>query len=212
MRLNETTRAFFTRLASVSNPADAARYLAVVNDKEAEKAQEYFAAKEPRMYSTLRASISPNIFKGGYLSNVIPSEAEATLDIRALPDEDMSMLLAEMKRVINDSQIEIVPNTRNLRPSARPSRLESDAFKVTEAAVKKIYNTVTIPTMPTGATDMAFLRAKGVECYGIGPMTDIEDGPKGFGAHSDQERILEESLHKFVQFNWEVIVNLAKAN
>ncbi len=190
MRLNETTRAFFTRLASVSNPADAARYLAVVNDKEVEKAQEYFAAKEPRMYSTLRTSISPNI----------------------LPDEDMSALLAEMKRVINDSQIEIVANTKNLRPSARPSRLESDAFKITEAAIKKIYNTVTIPTMPTGATDMAFLRAKGVECYGIGPMTDIEDGPKGFGAHSDQERILEESLHKFVQFNWEVIVNLAKAN
>jgi acetylornithine deacetylase/succinyl-diaminopimelate desuccinylase-like protein len=212
MRLNETTKTFFTRLAAISAPADAARYLALVNGKDADKAQEYFAAKEPRMYSTLRTSISPNIFKGGYLSNVIPSEAEATLDVRALPDEDMPSLLAEMKRVINDSQIEIVPNTRNLRPSARPSRLDSDAFKVTESAVKKIYNIVTIPTMPTGATDMAFLRAQGVECYGIGPMIDVEDGPKGFGAHSDQERILEESLHKFVQFNWEVIVNLAKAN
>ncbi|MBI3219854.1 MAG: M20/M25/M40 family metallo-hydrolase [Bacteroidetes bacterium] len=212
MRLNETTRTFFTRLAAISAPADAERYMAVVTGKGAEKAQEYFAAKEPRMHSTLRTSISPNIFKGGYLSNVIPSEAEATLDVRALPDEDMPALLAEMKRVINDSQIEIVPNTRNLRPSARPSRLESEAFTTTEAAVKKIYNTVTIPTMPTGATDMAFLRAKGIECYGIGPMTDIEDGPKGFGAHSDQERILEESLHKFVQFNWELIFNLAKAN
>ncbi len=212
MRLNETTRTFFTRLAAISAPADAERYMAVVTGKGAEKAQEYFAAKEPRMHSTLRTSISPNIFKGGYLSNVIPSEAEATLDVRALPDEDMPALLAEMKRVINDSQIEIVPNTRNLRPSARPSRLESEAFITTEAAVKKIYNTVTIPTMPTGATDMAFLRAKGIECYGIGPMTDIEDGPKGFGAHSDQERILEESLHKFVQFNWELIFNLAKTN
>lgn len=212
MRLNETTKAFFTRLASVSAPADAARYMAVVTGKDAEKAQEYFAAKEPRMHSTLRTSISPNIFKGGYLSNVIPSEAEATLDVRALPDEDMPALLAEMKRVINDSQIEIVPNTRNLRPSARPSRLDSEAFKVTESAVTKIYNTVTIPTMPTGATDMAFLRAKGIECYGIGPMTDVEDGPKGFAAHSDQERIFEESLHKFVQFNWELVINLAKAN
>jgi acetylornithine deacetylase/succinyl-diaminopimelate desuccinylase-like protein len=211
-RLNETTRMFFTRLATISPPADAERYLAVVNGIGAEKAQEYFAAKEPRMHSTLRTSISPNIFKGGYLSNVIPSEAEATLDIRALPDEDMQSLLAEMKRVINDSQIEIVPNIRNLRPSARPSRLDTDAFRIAESAIKKIYNTVTLPTMPTGATDMAFLRAKGMDCYGIGPMTDIEDGPKGFGAHSDQERILEESLHKFVQFNWEIIFNLAKTN
>ncbi len=212
MRLNETTRTFFTRLAAISAPADAARYLAVVNGNGADKAQEYFAAKEPRTYSTLRTSISPNIVKGGYLINIIPSEAEATLDVRALPDEDMTSLLAEMKRVVNDSQIEIVEQNRNKRPAARPSRLDTDAFMVVENAIKKMYNTVTLPTMPTGATDMAFLREKGVECYGIGPITDQEDGPKGFGAHSDQERILEESLHKFVQFNWEIIVNLAKAN
>jgi hypothetical protein len=65
--------------------------------------------------------------------------------------------------------------------------------------------------MLTGATDMSFLRARGVECYGIGPMIDSEDGPKGFGAHSDQERILEEALNKFVRFSWEVVSNLAVA-
>jgi len=212
MRLNETTRSFFTRLATISTPADAARYLALVNGTGAEAAQEYFAAREPRIYSTLRTSISPNIINGGYLVNIIPSEAEATLDVRALPDEDMAGLLAEMKRVINDSQIEIVTTNRNVRPAARPSRLDTEAFVTTENAIRKIYNTISLPTMLTGATDMAFLRAKGVECYGIGPMTDAEDGPKGFGAHSDQERILEEALHKFVQFNWEIIFNIAKAN
>jgi len=212
MRLNETTRSFFTRLAAISPPAEAARYTALVDGKGAEAAQEYFAAKEPRVYSTLRTSISPNIIKGGYLVNIIPSEAEASLDVRALPDEDMTNLLAEMKRVINDSQVEIVTTNRNVRPASRPSRLDTEAFLTTESAVKKIYNAVSLPTMLTGATDMAFLRAKGVECYGIGPMTDTEDGPKGFGAHSDQERILEESIHKFVQFNWEIVVNLARAN
>ena len=212
MRLNETTRAFFERLASISPPDEADRYRALLDGKGAQQAQEYFAAKDPRLYSVLRTSISPNIIQGGYRSNVIPSEAEATLDIRALPDEDMDHLLDEMKRVINDSQVEIIPNTGGRRPGSRPSRLDTDAFRAAEAAVKKVYNTAAIPTMLTGATDMAFVRAKGVECYGIGPMADAEDGPKGFGAHSDQERILEESLHKFVQFNWEVIYNLAKAN
>jgi acetylornithine deacetylase/succinyl-diaminopimelate desuccinylase-like protein len=187
------------------------RYKALLSGKGADTAQEYFAANEPRIYSMLRTSISPNIFKGGYRSNVIPSEAEATLDIRALPDEDMGRLLDEMARVINDSQVKIIPNFGG-RPSPRPSKLDTEAFRVAENAAKKIYNTLTIPTLLTGATDMSYLRAKGVECYGIGPMTDTEDGPKGFGAHSDQERILEESLHKFVQFNWEIIFNLAKGN
>ena len=40
-------------------------------------------------------------------------------------------------------------------------------------------------------------------------MIDSEDGPKGFGAHSDQERILEEALYKFVRFNWDVVLMLA---
>jgi acetylornithine deacetylase/succinyl-diaminopimelate desuccinylase-like protein len=34
----------------------------------------------------LHTSISPNIIQGGFQSNVVPSEATATLDIRALPD------------------------------------------------------------------------------------------------------------------------------
>ena len=72
-----------------------------------------------------------------------------------------------------------------------------------------MYHTITIPQMSTGATDMSYLRAKGVQCYGVGPMVDEEDAPKGFGAHSDQERLLEEGLYKFLQFNWEVANSLA---
>jgi hypothetical protein len=58
---------------------------------------------------------------------------------------------------------------------------------------------------------MSQLRMKGVQCYGIGTIVDSEDGPKGFGAHSDQERVLEEGLYKFVQFHWEVTNALARA-
>jgi acetylornithine deacetylase/succinyl-diaminopimelate desuccinylase-like protein len=115
-----------------------------------------------------------------------------------------------MKKFINDPAVEIVPNTQNKRPVAPPSRIDGEAYKAIEAANQRVYKVITIPQMSTGATDMSFLRAKGVQCYGIGPMVDDEDGPKGFAAHSDQERILEEALYKFVQFNWEVATALAK--
>ena len=65
--------------------------------------------------------------------------------------------------------------------------------------------------MSTGATDMAHLRAKGMQCYGIGPAIDAEDGPKGYGAHSDQERILEAELYRFVRFQSDIVESLAKA-
>jgi len=65
--------------------------------------------------------------------------------------------------------------------------------------------------MSTGATDMAFLRAKGVQCYGVGPALDSEDGRKGYGARSDRERILESSLNQFVKFHRDLVVELAGA-
>jgi len=76
--------------------------------------------------------------------------------------------------------------------------------------VKATYDTVTIPSMSTGATDMAYLRGKGIQCYGIGPATDVEEGPLGFGAHSDPERILEAELHRFLRFQWDVVGRVAR--
>jgi len=210
MRLNDTTRAYFERLAKLSTPEVAARYNKLLQPGNSDEVQEYLAVNEPRLYSTLRTSISPNIIKGGYRSNVIPSEAEATLDIRAVPNEDLPWFFNEMKKVINDPAIEIVRNG-NSRPGSPPSRLDTEAFGALEEANQRVYNVVTLPTMLTGATDMAQLRARGMQCYGIGPMTDSEDGPKGFGAHSDQERILEEALHKFIRFHWDIVVDLARA-
>ena len=59
--------------------------------------------------------------------------------------------------------------------------------------------------MSTGATDMAYLREKGCSATASVRPLDVEDGPKGFGAHSDQERILEAELHRFVRFHYEVV-------
>jgi acetylornithine deacetylase/succinyl-diaminopimelate desuccinylase-like protein len=211
MRLNDTTRAYFDRMAKLGSAEEAARYRTIIGQQDTAAVQEYFADNEPRVYSMLRTSISPNIIRGGYLRNVIPSEAEVTLDIRALPDEDMPALLDQLRRVIDDPVIEMAELPLATRPGAPPSRLDTEVFQLLEAAARRVYGVPTVPSMLTGGTDMAQVRARGVQCYGIGPMADTEDGPKGFGAHSDQERILEEALHKLVQFYADVVVNLAKA-
>jgi acetylornithine deacetylase/succinyl-diaminopimelate desuccinylase-like protein len=159
----------------------------------------------------LRTSVSPNIIQGGYRFNVIPSEAKATLDVRMHPDEDQDWFLQEVRRVINDPAVEAAFTVRSLRPRTASVPLDTEGFKAVEAALKREYEGTVLPTMSTGATDMAYLREKGMQCYGIGPATDIEDGPKGFGAHSDQERILESELHRFVRFTYGLVVDLAAA-
>jgi acetylornithine deacetylase/succinyl-diaminopimelate desuccinylase-like protein len=213
IRLNATTREYFTRLADISSPQDAARYRAVLDPASpaASDAVDYFAKTQPRMASTVRSSISPTIVQGGYLVNVIPSEAKATLDVRLVPDEDPAAFLAAVRKLINDPAVKAEYNGLNIRPGAPSARLDSEAFSAIQTAIKQDYDTVVLPQMSTGATDMAYLRAKGMQCYGTGLATDTEDGPKGFGAHSDQERVLETELHRFVRFTWDSVINLARA-
>jgi acetylornithine deacetylase/succinyl-diaminopimelate desuccinylase-like protein len=208
--LNDTTAAYFKRLAALSPPEKAQRYRDVLSldPKVSGPADDYLRREEPGHASMLRTSISPNILQGGYRNNVIPSEARATLDVRMAPDDDPNRLIQEIRKVINDPAIEVVFNGFGERPGGI-SRLDNDAFKTLEAAVTAHYKTTTLPTMSTGATDMSFLRAKGIQCYGIGPATDIEDGPKGFGAHSDQERILESEFNRFLRFHWDIVRDMA---
>lgn len=211
VRLNETTREYFTRLATISPPERAGYYRDIVSGdaRRAAAADAWFLASEPRHASMLRTSISPTIVQGGYRVNVIPSEATATLDVRMLPDEDATAFLAQVISVVGDPSVEVAYAARDVRPGTPVASLASEAFRAIEAANSAVYATVTLPTMLTGATDMAYVRAKGVECYGIGPAVDEEDGPRGFGAHSDQERILEGELTRFTRYQWEVVRALA---
>jgi acetylornithine deacetylase/succinyl-diaminopimelate desuccinylase-like protein len=210
IRLNETTAAYFERLASIS-PADAAeRYLNVLDPSRASDSDEYFLANEPRHASMLRSSLSPNIFDAGYRINVIPSEARASVDFRALPDESIPEFLDEIRRIVDDPAVEVSLGARNTRPRGQAS-LDTVAFTAIEAGIREHYGVISLPTMSTGATDMAYLRNRGIQCYGIGPAIDREDAALGFGAHSDQERILISELHRFVRFNWDVVIELAAA-
>ena len=210
MRLNDVTRTFFERLATISPPEEAARYTGVVDPQRTKAIQNYFAEHDLGKYSILRTSISPTILSAGFRENVIPSRAEAMLDIRALPDEDMTSFYAEMERIIADPAVKIVPSAPG-RPAAPPSRLDTEMFHALEAAQRRLYpNAITIPGMVTGATDLAQMRAKGVQAYGIGPRFDEAEFAE-HGWHSDVERLSEDSLYGLVQFVWYAVMDVAAA-
>jgi acetylornithine deacetylase/succinyl-diaminopimelate desuccinylase-like protein len=213
IRLNETTATYFQRLAAISKGEEAARYKAIlsVSPKEAAVADAFFVEHDPRHASMVRTSVSPNIFQAGYRINVIPSEAKASLDVRLLPGEDPDKFLETIRGVIKDPTIDVAYARRDVRPPTPQTPLNSEVFRAIEAAVKRSYATVTLPTMSTGATDMSYLREKGMHCYGIGPAMDVEDGAKGFGAHSDQERILETELYRFARFHLDLVTDLVRS-
>ncbi|PYX39572.1 MAG: peptidase M20 [Acidobacteria bacterium] len=203
-RLNETTREFFQRLASISPPEEAAWYRDVLNPQ----VQEQLKVKKPQYYSMLRTSVVPTMLSGGIKSNVIPPSAEATLDIRALPDEDLAKFREMLAQVINDPQVKVVAeDTTYSMPAAPVSHLHTEMFDALERAQKEVApDSITLPIMTTGATDSSFLRARGVQAYGIGvPKTEEESRT----VHGNDERIEIKQLGLFVRYEFAAVVGVA---
>jgi acetylornithine deacetylase/succinyl-diaminopimelate desuccinylase-like protein len=212
LQINETTVAYFRTLSTLVPPDIAQRYRDVLNPdpKVSAPAAEWLLEHQPQHWSMLHTSLVPTIVDAGYRYNVIPSEAKAIVDVRLHPEEDQKTFLDRVREVVNDPAIEV----RWFRDPYRPagaSRLNTEAFSVLQAQLKAHYDTTVLPMMGTGATDMAQVRSKGIQCYGIGPAVDSEDAGKGFGAHSDQERILESELHRFVRLQHDVVLELARS-
>lgn len=208
MRLNDTTRAYFERLASISPPEKAAIYKALLDSRTAADAQRILRENSPSEYSMLRTSVVPTMLKAGIGANVIPSEAEATLDIRALPGEDVEKFYDAMARVIADPAVKIVPLPPT-RPPSPASRLDTEMYAVMGRVAKSIYpDAAVLPSMSTGASDQAQLRAKGMQSYGIGPASTESDAVN-YPAHGDVERLAESSLYPFAQYVWNVVMEIA---
>ena len=208
MRLSPTTRAYFERLAAISPAAEAVRYRGILNPARAPAVDRYFRDHEPGHYSILRTSVVPTEMQSGFRTNVIPSNGEAYLDVRALPDEDMRQFLAELRRVISDPTVDIVPSQNAERPAAPPSRTDTEMFRALERVGRRMFAAPTLPGMLTGATDSAQLRAKGVQAYGVGPIGPATEGTLG-GAHSDDENLSVRSLDKLVEYLWSAVLEVA---
>lgn len=212
VRLNDTTRTFFQRMAEISSPEEAYRYNNVENPEESDAIQQHFLETFPYYYSISRTSVVPTVIDAGFRRNVIPSEASAILDIRMLPDEDVGAFYEQLAAVIDDPRVEIVPE-RIYRPAAPPSEIDNEMFQTLDLVAKRMYPEATVlPIMSTGATDMAQVRAKGMQAYGIGPARSVAEINSGFGAHGDNERIEEAAFVGLVRYLWNVIIEMAASN
>ncbi len=208
-RLNETTREYFRRLAEISSPEQAEVFRAILESNPTPDDYERLRGLSPVYHSMVRTSIVPTIFHGGYLKNVIPSEATATIDIRALPDEDPERMFSLLKRVMNEPTVDLVPHPQT-RPSHDPSSLETDVFRAFEKVLEKMHPGVAVlPIMSTGATDSAQLRAAGIASYGFGPAKPEWD--LAGGIHGKDEYLYVKPFQDYVEILWNVVLEIAAA-
>jgi len=174
-----------------------------------EHAQRVISDASPLWNSMLRDSIAPTMLTAGVRANVIPGEARANLNIRLLPGDTIDVLLAELKKLVNDPQIrfEIQPDAGLAAP---PSSLENDFYAtITKVAGREFSGAPVLPFQSTGATDSAQLRLHNVQSYGFLPFPLTEEDFRRM--HGDDERIPLASFTKGVEVLARVIAEFVVA-
>jgi acetylornithine deacetylase/succinyl-diaminopimelate desuccinylase-like protein len=130
--------------------------------------------------------------------NVIPSNAEATLDCRLLPGVSSAEFLSEVKARINDPRVTVEVASDPSDPGA--SKMDTPLFAALKQALLKEHpEAVVTPILIPYGTDSVRLREKGVIAYGFTPM--VVDAATVATMHSDGERIpvdeFKKGLHIF---------------
>jgi acetylornithine deacetylase/succinyl-diaminopimelate desuccinylase-like protein len=199
IRVTPEAERMFAALAPFAPPADAAGFADLDTAlQEDARFRERFLS-EARRAALVRNTVSITVLEGSARTNVVPAEARAELDVRLLPGESCEEFVAEIDRVIDDSQI--VPRTL-LSFEAGSSPIETELFRAIEAAAARSDRPgVVVPRMIAGFTDAHYFRDLGIVAYGFVPRRLRPHQTRGI--HGPNERIsldnLELGIEKLVE-------------
>ncbi len=161
----------------------------------------------PAFAAVTRDTISNTGATSGIKHNVIPADAEATLDCRLLPGESYDDFIKNMRNVIDDEKVEVEVVFGSMGPS---SSFETEMVSVIEDVVREqIEGALVIPSTCVGFTDSRVLRRHGVHSYGFVPT--LMDASLAAGVHGHNERTPIEGLNTGIQILFEVVRRFTNA-
>jgi acetylornithine deacetylase/succinyl-diaminopimelate desuccinylase-like protein len=206
-RLLPVTRAFFAARAGLEPPdvAAAMRSLAAAEGAPPGDALAVLD-RDPSFAATVRTTCVATMISGGTRVNSLPAKATANVNCRILPGESVADVQRQLERVLNDPRLEVAPAGEF--GSGEPSALDGPGPVAIRAVVEQMWPGLPIvPFMSRGATDSRFLRAKGIDAYGINPI-GLAEGDEA-RMHGTDERIPAASLEPGLEFLYRLVVELA---
>ena len=122
----------------------------------------------PQLSAMLRNTISLNVLQAGEKTNVIPSYAEADLDTRLLPGQEIEDWIESLKTKMADAEIEVEILTAT-KASESPTD-STDYLLIIEFLNQQFPDAIITPTLSIGTTDSRFFRQQGIPAYGVAPI------------------------------------------
>jgi len=203
VKLNETTRIYFSRSAQFQSGQAADDMRAVARDTPDPEAAARLS-QSPTYNSTLRTTCVATRLDGGHANNALPQTARATVNCRILPDDPVEGVLKTIQQVVGDK----VTVTRMSEPvPSAPSALRPEVMGPIEKVTGEFWPGVpVVPAMSTGATDSRFMRNGGIPMYGVSGLCLDQDDNRSHGLN---ERMPVKSLYDGHEFLYRLVKELA---
>lgn len=144
----------------------------LVDPDQVDAAIDEVAVSDPPLaryfHSATHLTVSPNTLRAGMKANMIPDQAEAEVDLRALPGMDRAFVDSHLRKAMgrDGDGIEILPISdyeASMSGASDPlwQAIEDSLWE--ETGVRRA-----VPILMPGATDARFFRARGASAYGVG--------------------------------------------
>ncbi len=206
LKLNETTRAYFKRMAQFESEQTAADIRAALSDRPDPSTMSFARlAASPGYNAQLRTTCVATMLQGGHAVNALPQLASAKVNCRILPGESVAEVKATLERVLADDQIVVTQLDQPVLSA--PSELHEEIMGSIEKLTNEFWpGAVVLPVMSAGATDGSYLRNAGIPTYGhSGLAGDIND----VRAHGKDERVLVKSFYEGDEYLYRLVKMLA---
>ena len=119
MHLNETTRAYFERVAELEGDQTAADMRAVLVDKPDPSAMSFVRlAANPVYNAQLRATCVATMLQGGHAVNALPQLARAQVNCRIMPGEPVEDAIEPCRKTVEHLYLSPLPRRRGKNEKA----------------------------------------------------------------------------------------------
>jgi acetylornithine deacetylase/succinyl-diaminopimelate desuccinylase-like protein len=213
LKLNDVTRRYLEYSAQKAEGQRSADLLALAKIPPDAQAVERLS-EDPNYNSVLRTTCVATMLSGGHAPNALPQAAHANVNCRIFPGEEPEEVRQTLRRVIADPQVSVrfveqhaADGSVIVPVSVPPSPLNGELLSAVEKIVTKMWPGVpVIPDMSQGASDSTYLRIGGMPAYVFsGVFLDSDD----VRAHGRDERVRASSFYEGVEFNYQLIRELA---
>jgi carboxypeptidase PM20D1 len=163
-------------------------------------------ASSPGTNATLRTTTAATMIQGSPKDNVLPNRAEAVVNFRILPGDDVDDVVAHVNAAVGDDRVQV----ETLGVCSDPSPVsdpESESFALMQRTIGEVFpGAVVAPALVLGGTDARYYTGVSDDVYRFSPyryvMSDLSR------AHGIDERISIEHHADAIRFYKRLIENV----